>query len=52
MWQTLTHHIMIPLGGHDSVRRKVVDTEQREQDGRASAAGDGARALKQTTQTL
>lgn len=28
-WQTLTHHITIPLGGHDSVMRKAVDAEQR-----------------------
>lgn len=48
----LTHHIKIPLGGHGSVRRKAVEVKQREQDWCASAAGDGARALKQTTQTL
>ncbi len=49
---SLTHHIKIPLGGHGSVRRKAVEVEQRGQDWCASAAGDGARALTQTTQTL
>lgn len=39
------HHIEIPLGGHDSVRWKAVDVEQRGQDWCSSAAGDGARAL-------
>lgn len=48
MWQSLTHHIKIPLSGHGSARRKAVDGEQRGQDRCASAAGDGARALIQT----
>lgn len=48
---SLTHHIKIPLSGHGSVRRKVVDVEQRGQDCCASATGEGARALRQTTHT-
>lgn len=39
------HHNKVLLAAHGSVRRKVVDAEQRGQDWCASAAGDGARAL-------